>query len=786
MTTDTTASDWPLVLVGPMVRRVEAGAVSVFVVCKHPRTVRLSIYDGTEPDPTRLIHEHDGHTVELGRFLHVAVVTARPPTPLQPERVYGYNLHFGPPGPSETGDHGATTAVVDLRSLGLLERLGYEPNRLPSFVVPQSRLEDVRIVHGSCRKPHGERRDALATLDQILQATHGDAITRPQQLFLTGDQIYADEVHPTVLAQAGSVGRAALGWEGPESLPVTGTDDFVLAPTRRDSLVRRHAGFSGPILHSHLMSLAEFYGMYLLVWSDAVWPRDEAGNPTLPPLDAVFDHPAWRTPAHRRAYRRAVALAARAEAHLHEFTHTVRVVRRALANVATYMIFDDHDVTDDWNLHRQWRAEVHRRPLGRRLVQNALAAYAVFQAWGNEPDQFAADQPGGQLLAELGSWRGGEDATADAIRARLGLPATQRLTRLRWDYQLDTPCYQTIVLDTRTQRGYRAGGTGRAAPALLSRAAMARQLTGRLDSRQWPVDLTIVVSAAPVFGHPLIELWIQLKRIKVIEWFKNGPARVDREAWALDPAAFEGLLATLASFGRVVILSGDVHYGFAGSIQYWDRRAGAARRARFVQCTSSALKNEERKTRILGGVPTVKRVPAALGARVERLLTRLTTPPSGSFLGWSVDQRARRRRWLRWRRARSTPLVLPEPLVSARRRPEPDWRYRVEFVPDVGGESPVPSRSAPMHQKAIDLRAKSGWSFMNCIVGRNNLGDLEFLASGGSPAERPDLVQQSLWFDKTSIRAGGEPVRLPYTVYQLPLDPPSAAPSDNECHVSWR
>src|SRR5687767_14772135 len=51
MTIDTNASDWPLILVGPMVRRVEADAVSVFVVCKQPSTVRLSIYDGVKPDP---------------------------------------------------------------------------------------------------------------------------------------------------------------------------------------------------------------------------------------------------------------------------------------------------------------------------------------------------------------------------------------------------------------------------------------------------------------------------------------------------------------------------------------------------------------------------------------------------------------------------------------------------------------------------------------------------------------------------------------------------------------
>jgi hypothetical protein len=72
---------WPLVLAGPMPRRVEPGAVSVFVACRRPRTVRLSIYRGTRPDPDRLVHAEDGRTVPLGRSLHVAVVTARPPTP---------------------------------------------------------------------------------------------------------------------------------------------------------------------------------------------------------------------------------------------------------------------------------------------------------------------------------------------------------------------------------------------------------------------------------------------------------------------------------------------------------------------------------------------------------------------------------------------------------------------------------------------------------------------------------------------------------------------------------
>jgi hypothetical protein len=451
-------------------------------------------------------------------------------------------------------------------------------------------------------------------------------------------------------------------------------------------------------------------------------------------------------------------------------------VRRALANIASYMIFDDHDVTDDWNLHRRWHDHVHRRPLGRRMVQNALAAYAVFQGWGNEPDQFAGDRPGGRLLADLAAWDGQEGATCEAVRARLGLPSADAATPVRWDYQVDTPSYQAIVLDTRTQRGFRPGGTGLAAPALLGPEAMARQLTDRLAARRRPVPVTVLVSAAPVFGHPLIEAKIQLKRIKAIEWYEQGPAAVDREAWSLEPAAFEALLATLVRFGQVVILSGDVHYGFAGSVAYWDRRDGVERRARFVQCTSTPLKNEDRRTRLLGGVPTSMPVPGTIGTRIERLLGRLTTPPSVSYLGWSRDPhpRGRRRWWLGRRRSRRTPYVLPAPLAAAHRSAtDPEWSYQIDFQADAGLEPLVPGRSGSFHQRALALRAENRFSFMHTIVGRNNLGDIEFLpGAGGRPGTSPDVVRQSLWFDKTSIRSGSEPERLPYTIYDLPLAPP--------------
>jgi hypothetical protein len=165
-----------------------------------------------------------------------------------------------------------------------------------------------------------------------------------------------------------------------------------------------------------------------------------------------------------------------------------------------------------------------------------------------------------------------------------------------------------------------------------------------------------------------------------------------------------------------------------------------------------------------------------LGSRVDRALARLTTPPSVSMLGWSVDPRARRLRLPGRRRADTGPMVRPAPLTSARRlTAEPEWRYRVDFRADAGGEPLVPGRSTASQHRARELRAIYGWSLMHCIVGRNNLGDLEFLpTTAREPDGTPGLVRQSLWFEKASIRAGGEPERLPYTVYDLPFTLTSA------------
>ena len=90
MPTHRTLEELPLILCGPILRRVRSDSVSVFVALKEPRHVELVIRSG--PDQTdSILHASGRHsTVALGAHLHVLVVTAQiPGDGLEPGVVYG-------------------------------------------------------------------------------------------------------------------------------------------------------------------------------------------------------------------------------------------------------------------------------------------------------------------------------------------------------------------------------------------------------------------------------------------------------------------------------------------------------------------------------------------------------------------------------------------------------------------------------------------------------------------------------------------------------------------------
>src|SRR5882672_3923508 len=212
---------WPLLLCGPMLRRVEPTAVSVFVALKHAREVALTVYDGAA-----IVAQGTAATLGLGTYLHVTVVTATPTAgTLVPGKIYTYDVAFtagAGTDPLDTDRAVKTLASANLAGPGsLLEgtlALGYVPNAKPGFALPPADLKDLRLAHASCRKPHGEGTDALPILDTIIRQSYANPIERPHQLFLTGDQIYADDVAEPLLEQLSAIAKDLL-WGTDEAVP---------------------------------------------------------------------------------------------------------------------------------------------------------------------------------------------------------------------------------------------------------------------------------------------------------------------------------------------------------------------------------------------------------------------------------------------------------------------------------------------------------------------------------------------------------------------------------------
>ena len=525
-------ADLPNIIAGPILRRVTENRVCVWLASSRKLDLSLSIVDK---------HTHcignsttgKSTSYQFGERLWITLFEAWPiqQTIFPRDKLLYYRLW------DEDKDE-----EIDLDAVSL------NGHRFPSFFIP-SQLNV--IAHGSCRKPHGSALDdegkemhidALSLLGNQLESDSENLNLRPALLCLTGDQIYADDVATPLINVLKQKAIDLIGTE----LGVPGIDkpSQLASGSRMIRLKEENSGLTSSHGKNHLISFGEYAAMYLFVFGNcANW--DFSGE-----NDADIQR-------------------------LRAFSSSLSKVRLALANIPTYMIFDDHEVSDDWNITRNWYDGVRYSPCGRRIVSNGLAAYWAFQGWGNSPESFDRE-----FIRSINSHLDNPNDTSYAERFDLHM-----WKHRSWSFTVPSSP-PIIALDCRTQRYF---GDYTSPARLTDRYALdwLRLAWAQLKTRNVG-DAPIIISGIPVIGFDPIEkakLCAKLLGVKA--------TTLDLESWIANKEGFSYFMDTLLLRMKVrqaFFLSGDVHYSFVNRAEY--KAEGKSLDA--IQLTSSALCNSPR------------------------------------------------------------------------------------------------------------------------------------------------------------------------------------------------
>ncbi len=783
----------PTVLAGPIVRTVTRTSVTVWLACKELVTVKLSIHDNDSSLAPTIGTEGTATATKIGPQLYIVAVTADlTPAMLAYGKLYFYRLSFTTPdGPKD---------LVQATGAKDISAFAYGAHKLPSFLLPPDDLEKVRFALGSCRKMHAASGDMLALLDDLIGANVDAPALRPQILMLGGDQIYADEVSDTLLMALTDAGQVLLG---PEELPVDGgtatSPDKCPASTRTKMI--KAAGFTSEDTRSHLMGLGEYLAMYLFAWSDVLWIDPDTNMAVVP----EFEDLARSLTTEQALNIKDIMSGIKSQRGYTLVAHmTLPRVRRALANIATYMILDDHEITDDLHLSRRFCEGVYGTALGRRVVQNAMIAYALCQHWGNAPDQFTGTAAGAKLLSKFANATADYRTVAkDADLARIvGVHTATQLASppagsgpfgvyhdadsLIYNYTIEGAAFQLIVTDTRTWRTFPREGK-LSPPDLLPESQIAAQVTQTpaLGDRLLMVLITTNMPNCPSFRQAA-------RDVPGLHTFTTKYDFEDLfDAWSIEQIDCARMIVAMgkkASTGamknRVVLISGDVHssqatrLGYFASQQVGDPRdRPTSARVVFAQIVASAVHNQNADTRG-EHVAGYNYVPSFIKKRLAQSVER-----TEGFVGWNPETMARGTTV--GKRDKINPLTTallhpPETIPFNPDRPNqttrketstvvlttmpiklqeaPHYRYRLDYLKR--SASGFVYSVVPHSTSSLENRAAAAQTFVSFAVhggeeqvGLSNLGDLTFEKGTGHPDWIAKFtVRWADWSDITSMR----------------------------------
>ncbi|MFK4105390.1 alkaline phosphatase D family protein [Streptomyces sp. NPDC019531] len=263
-------------------------------------------------------------------------------------------------------------------------------------------------------------------------------------------------------------------------------------------------------------------------------------------------------------------------------------VRWLLSTVPSCMIFDDHDVIDDWNTSASWVEDMRAVPWWRERVLSGLMSYWVYQHLGNlTPAELAADP----LYAAVRESPDGTDELRDFTCRADTDPAS-----VRWSYRRDFGRVRLLMVDSRAARVLDEENRS------MLDSGQAEWLRDQVLEERGSYDHLLIGTSLPWLLPHLVhdaEAWdaALCRGDRGARWARFGEdlrRKADLEHWAAFPTSFAALADLIAEVGSgpeapatVLVLSGDVHHAYVAEPKWHSGGPDA----RVLQLTCSPVHN---------------------------------------------------------------------------------------------------------------------------------------------------------------------------------------------------
>jgi hypothetical protein len=248
------------------------------------------------------------------------------------------------------------------------------------------------------------------------------------------------------------------------------------------------------------------------------------------------------------------------------------------------MIFDDHDVHDDWNISEAWVREMRATDWWEERITGAFMSYWLYQHIGNLAPPELSQEP---LLAELTGLEDGGPRLRELARAFDREPTSSRFA-----FHRDFGSTRLVVIDSRAARVLEDGKRD------------------MVDDEEWQwiaehargaFDHLIIASTLPVFMTPGIdgfEAWNEAicsgawGRIAARAGERLRRA-LDLEHWPAFQRSFRTMVELLRELaegedapGTITFIGGDVHTAYIAEVEIGDQQ-----RSRIFQVVCSPFRN---------------------------------------------------------------------------------------------------------------------------------------------------------------------------------------------------